>query len=181
MDQRNRDRDRDPLDNVGDEDEEEDDPDEYEEEEQQPLQFDASVPVKSRKKSPPSTMVKSKRTSEPDLPEGTRALIEAITQQQQLTFNQMMEHSKRENEQLKSLLREERDHHAKRAASEASASSNSKRAKTITEPSLSDESWWCIGTFHVRDNKTDQLCLDLRAKLGAINADPKVIIIRLSY
>ena len=87
----------------------------------------------------------------------------------------MMEHSKRENEQLKSLLREERDHQVKRAASEASSSS-SKKAKTITEPSLSDETWWTIGTFNVRDNQTDQLCLPLRIRLGSTNADPKVTI-----
>ncbi len=165
---------QDPLGNVGDGEEEEDDMDEYEEEEQQPLLFEASAPVR-KKKSPPTALLKNKVAPEPVLPENTRLIIEAITQQQQATFNQMMEHSKRENEQLKTLLREERDHQAKRAASETS-SSNPKKAKTITEPSLADETWWTIGTFDVRDNQTDQLCLDLRARLGSINADPKVII-----
>ena len=148
--------------------------DEYEEEDHQPLLFEASAPARKRK-SPPTAVLRNKAASQPVLPENIKLIVEAITQQQQSTFNQMMELSKRENEQLKSLLKEEREHQAKRAASET-ASSSSKKAKTITEPSLADESWWTVGTFQVRDNQTDQLSLDLRTKLGSINADPKVII-----
>ena len=149
--------------------------DEYEEEDHQPLPFEASAPARKRK-SPPAAVLRNKAASDLVLPENIKIIIEAVTQQQKSTFDQMMELSKRENEQLKSLLKEEREEaKAKRAASET-ASSSSKKAKTITEPSLADESWWTVGTFQVRDNQTDQLSLDLRTKLGSINADPKVII-----
>ena len=138
----------------------------------QPLLFEASVPVKRKmKKVPPQTVARSVVTQEPALPDSTKAIIEAITRQQEATFNQVLELHKRENEELKNLLREERDQ-VKRSASEASSSS-AKKAKTIREPALSDESWWTKGTFEIRDNQTDILALSLRTKLGAINADPK--------
>ena len=134
------------------------------------------MPVKRKKKV--QSVVRNVVAQESALPDSTKAIIEAITRQQEATFNQVLELHKRENEELKNLLREERDQ-VKRSASEAS-SSNAKKAKTIREPSLSDESWWTKGTYEVRDNQTDILALSLRTKLGAINADPKKWVPQIS-
>ena len=49
------------------------------------------------------------------------------------------------------------------------------RTTTITEPSMADHSWWVEGDYTLVDNKADRLELGLRLRLGAINADPKVI------
>ena len=62
--------------------------DEYEEEDQQPLLFEASAPARKRK-SPPTAVLRNKAASEPVLPENIKLIVEAITQQQQSTFNQV--------------------------------------------------------------------------------------------
>ena len=51
----------------------------------------------------------------------------------------------------------------------------SKSTTTITEPVMSDRSWWVEGDFNLTDNKQDRLELGLRLRLGAVNANPKVI------
>ena len=48
------------------------------------------------------------------------------------------------------------------------------RTTTITEPSEADHSWWVEGDYSLVDNKSTQLELGLRLRLGAINSDPKV-------
>ena len=165
----------DPL----DEDEEEEDQEEYEDVPLN-LNFEAS-PVASQplKK---SLAILKKRLAARSPPESSsatpEAMIRALTDQHAKIMQSALEDSRKINKELRDQLKEERRMHqelaTKRSAAEAPQSSSAKKAKIIQEPVLNDRSWWTTGQFEVEDNQTDKLALDLRMKLGAINADPKV-------
>ena len=165
----------DPL----EEEEEEEDQEEYEDVPLN-LNFEAS-PVASQPLKKSLAILKKRLAARPP-PEPSsvtpEAMIRALTDQHAKVMKAALEDSRRINKELRDQLKEERRMHqelaTKRSAADAPQSSSGKKAKIIQEPVLSDRSWWTTGQYEVEDNQTDKLALDLRIKLGAINADPKV-------
>ena len=161
------------------EEEEEEDQEEYEDVPLN-LNFEAS-PVASQPLKKSLAILKKRLAARPP-PEPSsvtpEAMIRALTDQHAKVMKAALEDSRRINKELRDQLKEERRMHqelaTKRSAADAPQSSSGKKAKIIQEPVLSDRSWWTTGQYEVEDNQTDKLALDLRIKLGAINADPKV-------
>ena len=142
---------QDPL-----EEEEEEDDEDYEEVPQN-LVFEAS-----KVKSPPLRQslkaLKKRVASQPpsDTSSATpEALIRALTDQHAKVMEAALEDSRRANQELRDQLREERqmyqEQQNKRSASDVPQSGGNKKAKVISEPVLSDKSWWTIGEFQVRN------------------------------